>query len=209
MERLMSNTDPKFSTIPASLPERVGRLALFGPPPLLEGEDTAAYDELLARISGAVKPADIFEEIWVRDIVDLVWEAFRLRRLKANLMTTVAHHGLRKILEPLMDWTEAHELAKAWAARDQSAIKRVDKLLASAGLTMDAVMAQTLSSSLDDIERIDRMIATAEMRRNAILREVDRHRTTWGQELRRAAQQAEDAEFKLIEAQSDKTKTAA
>jgi hypothetical protein len=57
-------------------------------------------------------------------------------------------------------------------------IKRVDKLLASAGLTMDAVMAQALSLKLDDIERIDRMIATAEGRRNAILREVDRHRTS-------------------------------
>ena len=53
------------------------------------------------------------------------------------------------------------------------------------------------------------MIATAEVRRNAILHEVDRHRTTWGRELRRAAQQAEEAGFKLIEAQSDKTKTAA
>ena len=205
----MSNTDPKSSTTPASLPERVGRLALFGPPPLLEGEDTAAYDELLVRISGAVNPADIFEEIWVRDIVDLVWEALRLRRLKANLMTATAYRGLEQILKPLVGFLEEEHLAKAWAARDQSAIKRVDKLLASAGLTMDAVMAQTLSISLDDIERIDRMIATAEVRRNAILREVDRHRTTWGQELRRAAQQAEEAGFKLIEAQSDKTKTAA
>src|SRR5215472_7156719 len=74
----------------------------FGPAPLIEGEDAAGYDELLLRVSAAVRPADIFEEIWVRDIVDLVWEAFRLRRLKACLMTTVAHHGLRKILEPLM-----------------------------------------------------------------------------------------------------------
>jgi hypothetical protein len=47
-------------------------LALFGPAPLFEGEDTAAYDELLVRISETVKPADIVEEIWVRDIVDLV-----------------------------------------------------------------------------------------------------------------------------------------
>jgi hypothetical protein len=188
---------------------RAGRLALFGPAPLFEGEDTAAYDELLVRISGAVKPADIFEEIWVRDIVDLVWEALRLRRLKANLMTATAYRGLEQILKPLVGCLEEEHLAKAWAARDQNAIKRVDKLLASAGLTMDAVMAQTLSISLDDIERIDRMIATAEVRRNAILREVDRHRTTWGQELRRAAQQAEEAGFKLIEAQSDKTKTAA
>jgi hypothetical protein len=209
MERLMRSTDPKSSTTPASLPDCAGRLALFGPAPLFEGEDTAAYDELLVRISGAVKPADIFEEIWVRDIVDLVWEALRLRRLKANLMTATAYRGLQQILNPLVGFLEEEKLARAWAARDQNAIKRVDKLLASAGLTMDAVMAQTLSISLDDIERIDRMIATAEVRRNAILREVDRHRTTWGQELRRAAQQAEEAGFKLIEAQSDKTKTAA
>jgi hypothetical protein len=42
---------------------------------------------------------------------------------------------------------------------------------------MDAVMAHALSLKLNDTERIDRMIATAEVRRNAILREVDRHRT--------------------------------
>jgi hypothetical protein len=68
----------------SNLPEPVGRLAWLGPPPLFEGEDAGAYDELLARISGAVKPTDIFEENWVGDIVDLVWEAVRLRRLKAS-----------------------------------------------------------------------------------------------------------------------------
>ena len=205
----MNSTDPESSTTSASFPERAGRLALFGPPPLLEGEDTAAYDELLVRISGAVKPTGIFEEIWIRGIVDLVWEAFRLRRLKANLMTAVAHKGLTAILEPLIGWTDARNLAEAWAARERSAIKQVDKLLASAGLTMDAVMAQALSLKLDDIERIDRMIATAEGRRNAILREVDRHRTAWGQNLRQAVQQIEAAEIKVIDAQPDTTRTAA
>jgi hypothetical protein len=209
MERSMSRTDPETLTTPASLPERAGRLGLFGPPPLLEGEDTATYDDLLIRISGAVKPTDIFEEIWIRDIVDLVWEAFRLRRLKANLMTAVAHQGLTKILAPLIGRTDAPNLAEAWAARQRSAIKRVDKLLASAGLTMDAVMAQALSLKLDDIERIDRMIATAEGRRNAILREVDRHRTTWGQHLRRTVQQIEAAEIKVIGTKPAKKETAA
>jgi hypothetical protein len=52
MESSMSSTDPQSSTKPPSLPERAGRLALLGPPPLFDGEDTAAYDELLARISG-------------------------------------------------------------------------------------------------------------------------------------------------------------
>jgi hypothetical protein len=148
-------------------------------------------------------------EIWVRDIVDLVWEALRLRRLKANLVTATAYRGLEQILKPLVGFLEEEHLAKAWAARDQNAIKRVDKLLASASLTMDAVMAQTLSISLDDIERIDRMIATAEGRRNAVPRERDRHRTTWGQNLPRAVQQIEAAEIQVIETKPAKKRSAA
>ena len=178
--------------------------------PFSRGEDAAAYDELSARIAGAMNPVDIFDEIWVRDIVDCDWAVFRLRRLQASLMTATAYEGLQKILEPLLEsFPDQFHLARAWAARDKAAIKRVDELLASAGLTMDAVMAQTLLTNLDHIERMERLIATAEARRDAILCEVERHRATWGQELRRAVQQAEDAEIKVIEDKSGKTRNAA
>ena len=39
------------------------RLTPFGPPPLVLGEDEDAYNELLARVSAAVQPADMIEEI--------------------------------------------------------------------------------------------------------------------------------------------------
>ena len=176
------------------------RLALFGSPPLLAGEDAAAYDELLARVSGAMKPADVLEEIWVRDVVDLVWETFRLRRLKTSLLAANAHKGLKDILEMLLAWHEAPNVAKSWAAREPAAIKKVDKVLASAGLTMDAVMAQTLALKIDDIERIDRMIMGAEARRNVALRELDRHRANFGQALRRASDEVVDAQFEQVQA---------
>ena len=70
-------------------PGPAARLDIFGPPPLIEGEDAAAYDELLVRISAAVKPADILEDIWVREMVDLVWGAFRLRRFKTSPMNWI------------------------------------------------------------------------------------------------------------------------
>ena len=41
-----------------SVPKRAQRLALFGPPPLIEGEDAAAYDQLLAHICAALKLVD-------------------------------------------------------------------------------------------------------------------------------------------------------
>ena len=56
-----------------------GHLEIFGPPPLLDGESQEVYDTLLARVTGAVSPKDIIEEIWVHDIVNLVWEILRLR----------------------------------------------------------------------------------------------------------------------------------
>jgi hypothetical protein len=58
------------------------RLRLFGQPQVLEGEDAAAYDELLARICAAVKPVDIIDEIFIADVVSLEWEVLRWRRLK-------------------------------------------------------------------------------------------------------------------------------
>jgi hypothetical protein len=67
-------------------PDRAEHLVLFGPPPLFEGEDPKTYDRLLAEISTAVTPGDIFEEIWVRDVLDLTVEVLRLRRLKAQLI---------------------------------------------------------------------------------------------------------------------------
>ena len=36
-----------------------------------------------------VKPKDLFEHIWVHDIVDLTWEALRWRRLSANFLNAV------------------------------------------------------------------------------------------------------------------------
>jgi hypothetical protein len=46
--------------------------------PLLEGEDSAAYDELATRVFSAVEPTDFIEEIWARDLADVSWNLLRL-----------------------------------------------------------------------------------------------------------------------------------
>jgi hypothetical protein len=59
---------------------------LFAERPLIRGERAEDYDELLARVTGAVGPTDVIEAVWVRDIVDLIWEVQRRRRLKVSLL---------------------------------------------------------------------------------------------------------------------------
>jgi hypothetical protein len=182
-----------------STPDRAEHLTLFGPPPLFEGEDTNIYDQLLTQVFATIMPADILEDIWVRDIVDLTIEVLRLRRLIANLMTANAYKGLAETLAPIVGRSPAETLAEGWAARKSDIIEEVNKTLTSAGVTTDGILAQTFSLKVNDIERIEHMMALAEARRNAALHEIDRHRQTLGQKLRRAAQQLESGQFPVIE----------
>jgi hypothetical protein len=174
--------------------------SLFGPAPLLEGEDASAYEALNGRIRSAVAPNDIFEEICVRDVLDLLWETMRLRRLKAKLMRAAAHEGLDKLLRPLTGILEHQELSTAWARRDAKSVKKVNTLLKQADLDQEAIAAQTLAVKLDAFERIDRLIMQTEARRNMILREIDRHRDALARRLREASAMIEDAQFTEIAA---------
>jgi hypothetical protein len=190
---------PSAAFAPASppAPARAPCLALLGPPPLINGEDGTNYNMILERISADVAPADFLEEIWVRNVVDLVWESVRLRRMKSQLLHAAAHEGLERALTPLLDRSRARELSRKWALGDEEAISNVDALLGRAGLTTDDVMAQTLAARINDVERIDRMVIIAEARRDAVLREIRSRRLAFGQALRRAGE-AIDAEFEEV-----------
>src|SRR5437868_9988546 len=109
--------------VPCAVPASMR--ACLGPPPLMPGEDRAGYDALLAQVARAMSPADVFEEIWVRDVVDLSWQVLRLRRLKASLMSALAHEGVRDVLYE-REVARYAEVARAWARRDASAVAQVD-----------------------------------------------------------------------------------
>jgi hypothetical protein len=179
---------------------------LFGDPPLIPGEDAGAYDDLLAQVSSAVEPADIFEKFWVRDIVDHEWNVLGLQRLKANLLRATAYKGLRAVLEArsFEGWLD---LVDQWAAQDPGAIERVNRMLESFGLTQHAIMAETLRQNLPQIAQIDLMIARAQVCRNNMLREIELHRATFAHALRRTVQRIEDAEYRTINAKSVERKS--
>jgi hypothetical protein len=173
---------------------------LLGPPPVITGELASAFEELLDRAREVVKPADIIEEMWVRDVVDLEWEILRYRRLKAHLLLASQYTGLERVLSPLVG-VEAYKLSNEWAQRDPGAVTEVDKLLASAGLTIDAVMAEAFAARIRELDCIERMVASAEGRRAEALRELARHREASAAGLKDAIKKVEDAEFEEVEPQ--------
>jgi hypothetical protein len=252
-------SESKTEVAAAQVPEQVQRLAVFGPPLLLESEDAEAYDELLGRMCAAVKPVDVIDEMLVADIVALEWEVLRWRRLNRTLMREPALKALKLFLieqlesnyalhrehfqsyltEILKDnlppeqADSAEKLAAECTPNTDEANDKLDEVLSSigldmnkvlndaradkakqlvqecvlgkrravtlihelftdAGVSMDTFMANALRDRIDEIERIDRLTAIAESRRNAALREIDRHRAVLGETVRRSVQEIED-----------------
>jgi hypothetical protein len=151
---------------------------------LILGEDRQGYDELLAQVSRALAPRNVMEDVWIRDVVDLVWDIFRLRRIKANLLRVRARNAIREVISPLV--RDSWDLADKWSARDANAVSLVEAALKRAGMSMDTVMAATLREEIDHVAQIEAMIAHAEVRRGAALREIERYRANLAENLRRA-----------------------
>jgi len=82
---------PQKSPIPAAAP--AARLAPFGPPLIIEGEDAAAYDDLLGRICASVKPIDFIDEMFIADVIFLEWEVLRGARRAVS-----ARRGTRVVM---------------------------------------------------------------------------------------------------------------
>ncbi len=114
-----------------------GRAHLFGPPPILEGEDAKAYDEILDRVFGAVGPTDFIEEIWVRDLADVTWAMFRWRRILAALIS-------EQVCENQKLWPSNNiDLIQGRVLRDRlDMIERIDNLIAMAQRRIDEVIRE-------------------------------------------------------------------
>ncbi len=170
--------------------------ATAGPPPLVAGENAPAYEEMLARVADAVKASDMLEHMWIRDVVDLAWEVFRLRRHKADLMAAARFDGMKALHRSR--WGSDGDRFGPDRPREEDRLTRVETELAKTGLTADHVAAYTFAMRIEDFERIERLIAALEVRRNDTLRELDLHRSSLALRLRRALQELEDAEAGVV-----------
>ena len=196
--------------------------SIFGPPPILPGEDASAYEALLTRVSADVKPKDTIEKFWVRDIVDLTWDVFRLRKIKAGLASqhfldvlSNRLHGLVYDCPGYPSSTEGlniqefekslcYTLPYQWLNKEPDVVAWMSELETDKNISMNEVTASAFVRNLDRIERVDRLLAAAESRRNAAFREIERRREiVFARSLRGAVQQAEDAEFTIVEPASN------
>ena len=129
---------------------------LFGPPPVLPGEDPKAYREMYDRVRDTIGPRDFVEEIWVRDLADVAWALCRWRRIKEAYLAALVSEKAERQASGLPS-----ELSAAVYPH---------------GENMDFIQADVVRGQLYFIQPIESLIAAAQRRIDEIDRELHRHR---------------------------------
>jgi hypothetical protein len=143
-------------------------LSFFGAPPLIPGERADDYERLLAAVTDQIKPADIMETIWTREVVDLQWEIIRYRRIKADLIT---HHydgfesSRNNELDGLIAIVVSHNI---------TTLERIDHMIMTMEARRNAAYREVERHRIGLGERLRRAVEHVE---DAEFREVD-ERTT-------------------------------
>jgi hypothetical protein len=146
--------------------------------------------------SDAVEPADFIEQNWARDLADVTWSMFRLRRILATLLDDEVSDKandeassraekeakfLKGTEKEEMDGLLAENSELDWEERVARYPRANDKFQAlwskaKSDLNFDLIQARVITNNLHKIERLESLIAVAQRRIDEVVRELDRHR---------------------------------
>jgi hypothetical protein len=71
---------------------------LFGPPPVMRGEDLDRYRRLQAAVEHEIKPEGVFDQILVRELTDKVWQQQRYRKNVVSIVESSNIEALASLL---------------------------------------------------------------------------------------------------------------
>ena len=165
---------------------------IFDSRPLAPEEEPGSYDTLRKAILSQLKPADLIEAIWARDIVDLTWEVWYLRQARAQILIQARLAAVQHLIKPVIeihrqrgmdspDRSSTGCLALGWISGAENERSQVDQLLQERGLTASAISAKAVQLTLCDIERVSQMLTSAQQQRDVTLGAMARRRASLAQ----------------------------
>jgi hypothetical protein len=177
-------------------------LPVLGEPFLLPGEDQAEYEALIASLSHAVEPQDTIEWIWIKDITDIVWEMRRLKLLRHNIIDREMASKMAQLVGYVWaSWLDKYhaeglgeQISDHWKSGSDYRRRIALRFLGRRGLGLEDVVSLVYRSDLGELTRIDSIVNTLATRRDRLLQEIERRRSTLAMWLREAT----DAEFEDV-----------
>jgi hypothetical protein len=176
--------------------------SLFAISPLLRHEDATGYWGLLWQLANGTQPSDVIEWLWLKSVLDLIWEINRLHRLIAALIdagrsaavTQVfnAHESSDYLFEDPIDGPDD------WI--DPKKRPSVDARLEKVGLDAESIAAVSFSIHAVTLEAAEKMLIAKEIRLSKTLADMESRRARLGHLLREASEKALESQPALPEA---------
>jgi hypothetical protein len=152
--------------------DTLGQLSAILAEQLLPGESATDLETLTATLFAAVKPADALEVIWTIEVVQQVWDGYRMSRLSTAYLDLCALEQLKN----LYTYTAHTKIEQAWTRNQPSDRAEIQSLIEAAGFSRELLLASGLRQHIDGFERLSRIKLNHLIRRDGILREIDRRR---------------------------------
>jgi hypothetical protein len=168
--------------------------ARFSVPSLMGGEDEQAYAALYARVEELVRPNDVWDQMMVSDVVNHFWEQQRYRHSTGAIINAGRRSALKKILREAigLNQEDATEVADLYFGVtryeetrrvfycDPAVIPKTRTgaiaLLKKHGFTESDIDRLAMEASVDTLAGLENLALKHELRREAILCELERRR---------------------------------
>jgi hypothetical protein len=147
---------------------------------ILSSENPKHYDEVLKALIKLFRPKDILQWFGVKNLQNLLWEQYRMNRLKPAVIETARKDGLVRLLSSIANASvvnsmEAQEAATQWFA-DSSERERVGDLLRRYNLSESAIDAKAFLLHADQLQTLEKMQLSNEARQYELLRQLEQER---------------------------------
>ena len=165
---------------------------LFSAPSLMQGEDSDVYAELYARVEEVVQPQDVMDQMMVTDVTNHFWEQQRYRRCTGTVINTKRRAALERILHGAIGLNDVDtetaadtyfEVARLeerevidYATQVQIPKTRagVVDLMEKHGFVETDIDRVAMEMSVDTLADLEILALKHEIRREAIVRELER-----------------------------------
>jgi len=146
---------------------------------VVHGEDAKEFDAFFAHVNAEIRPRDLIERIWSRIIA--IWSgrsSVKAREIQFLISKLPPGRGAYYLhTRPPGNRPEGTVDPKG-IAENNDAVIDVNEAPECGGRDDSTVIAEVLFARLDKIECIDRLMAAAEMRRDRMVRDLEKRRGT-------------------------------
>jgi hypothetical protein len=171
---------------------------ILGKPQFLSGEDPEDYERLYDQVTVGIDPRDSIEAIWIHEVVDLLWEARRLRRLRDKWLKRIEFNQVAVAIKQFdLDEDEEGALLDGWVRGDIEAVELIKRRLPEVAMDPERVLLSRMLT-IDKWEKLDQMIHRSEIRLDQVIREIQRRREVLAKQLETAI-----GDLRAIEGDSD------